>query len=153
MTTEELLREAIAERLEADAAISAAEIPVITRKKGDIASMIEEAIASIGAALVVTTPIPSKATGRRDKLQFLEYTAGVLVVVNPTLATDKPSESALSALVEDAIHNFSPPSLKEGAAGKPWVLRINDDTPREDLTDPADLVIRHLSRFTYSSNQ
>jgi hypothetical protein len=149
MTHEEQLREAIAAHLRGDALIMAQAIPVLTRKSGNLESLIQEQLMSTGAGIVVITPTPLRAANRLEGVHFTAFSVGILVIETPSLAPDKPTASELSTAAEARLHGYVP-SVAGASAGRPWKIRINADIPREDQSDDP-LIVRYLSRFTYSA--
>lgn len=149
MTHEERLREAIAVHLRGDPLIADKGIHVLTRKSGDLETLIQEQLMSTGAGIVVITPTPMRAANRLESVHFTAFSVGLLVIENPTLAPDKPTASELSTAAEARLHGFVP-GVEAPSAGRSWKIRINADTPREDQSDDPT-VVRYMSRFTYSA--
>lgn len=148
MTVEETLREAVADHLTQIPAIADSGVKVVTRIRGDIAAAIDEALASVGTVVVVTTPIPTAAADKHSKPQYTGYSLAVLTIANPMLSPNAPSDAALACAIEEALHQFAPAGVKLGSANTPWVLRIDAENPREDVSEDV-MTSRLLSRFKY----
>lgn len=151
-TEEEALRQACASRLSADAFFSALpELRILSRVEGDIPSLVDSLLASIGAAVIVRTPIPVRADTRTEAPRYTAFAVQVLVLSMPTIAAQKelPSGPRIAREVERALHGFVPSGIFPTSHPRPWRLRLDGEQPREDQS-PDDMTLQYLCRFVFS---
>lgn len=150
-TKEELIRETVCQALLADDFFKARpEIRIISRKSGDVSSLVEVALCDVGAGVVVRTPVPSAANVRFSPPVYSSYLVQILTLESPLLAEKQgiPSADRISTEVERILNGFEPESM-QGASPRKWRFRLEPENPREDQSTD-DSIVRLLSRFKFA---
>lgn len=152
-TPEENLREAMKTRLESLEFFSSNAVPVYSLANGDLVSLIQEALSTMGVAVLVRTPRPAKAHTRGSQVIYWAWECQVLTVESPVLNQDKPGAFEVARAVEAGLQLWDP-GLAEFASQQPkkFLMRVDPSTPREDVS-PDEVTIQLLSKFNFSQKE
>lgn len=101
------IQEAVADRLRSRSAFAG--VPVLTRRKGDILSDIEAALAELGACAYVFPPLPRGASANVPGPEFDRLELRVKIIESPTLNRTGVSAHALMEETLVAVHHWREP--------------------------------------------
>lgn len=151
-TEEELLQEACVARLAEDSFFrELPQLKLLSRKDGDVASLVDGLLASIGAAIVVRTPIPSRAEVRHDAPAYRSFAFQAVVICTPLIASTQglPSPARIARELERALHGFRPEGIFPTAQPRKWRVSLDGENPREDASED-ETTVRYVCRFVFS---
>lgn len=140
-------------RLESLEFFSTNAVPVFSLADGDLGSLIQEALASLGVAVLVRTPRPSRAHTRGASVIYYAWECQVLTVESPVLNQDKPGAFEVAREVEAGLQLWDP-GLDDFTTSQPrkFLMRVDPSTPRDDVS-PDEVTIQLLSKFNFSQKE
>jgi hypothetical protein len=123
------LQDTIAERLAMITPFTDGQIPVISRRTGDIVGKIDEAIAALGICVIVLIKAASVSSPNLPGPHFTTVEINLIVLENPTLNITTHTALGIAERVTAALHHWVPPCGKSTISAAQDAIRL---TPSSD---------------------